>query len=214
MTAELSSSRMIRLHCPTLSKTVPLEAREEQKLDLGSIARAFGLEPSSVRLNGHFISRGIDLISSSVTWRSLLRFFSSKGLSTGKDGGAPLIVDGKLLKVGNKRTQDREGSSANGIGRRHLEEEDIIKLPHSKKLKDQGQGSGYGSLLGFKRKHLLEEVKAELSKKVKINDSPSVLDGRIHTIPSRQQSCGYMSQNTKRQREDDAIAASPVKRVR
>ncbi|PKI76766.1 hypothetical protein CRG98_002752, partial [Punica granatum] len=179
MTAELSSSRMIRLHCPTLSKTVPLEAREEQKLDLGSIARAFGLEPSSVRLNGHFISRGIDLISSSVTWRSLLRFFSSKGLSTGKDGGAPLIVDGKLLKVGNKSkrktlssedsglgngkyfvwkgTQDREGSSANGIGRRHLEEEDIIELPHSKKLKDQGQGSGYGSLLGFKRKHLLEE---------------------------------------------------------
>lgn len=92
----------VKLHCPLLSKTVPFEAREEQRLDLGSIARAFGLEPWSVRLNGHFISRGIDLISSSVTWRSLLRFFSSKGLSTGKDDGEPLVVDGKLLTAGNK----------------------------------------------------------------------------------------------------------------
>jgi hypothetical protein len=56
-----------------------------------------------LKLNGYFISRGADLISSSVTWRSLLRFFSAKGLSTGKDDKEALIVDGKLSKVGTKR---------------------------------------------------------------------------------------------------------------
>lgn len=115
----------VKLHCPSLSKTVAFEAREEQRLDLGSIARAFGLEPWSVRLNGRFISRGVDLISSSVTWRSLLRFFSSKGLSTGKDDGGPIIVDGKLLMVGNKsKRSSRSGrvleKSGNNFAREAL----------------------------------------------------------------------------------------------
>ncbi|KAL5071231.1 hypothetical protein RYX36_022118 [Vicia faba] len=38
-----------------------------QKIDFGSIAKAFGLDPSALKLNGYFISRGIDLISSSMT---------------------------------------------------------------------------------------------------------------------------------------------------
>ncbi|CAI8605672.1 unnamed protein product [Vicia faba] len=38
-----------------------------QKIDFGSIAKAFGLDPSALKLNGYFISRGIDLISSSKT---------------------------------------------------------------------------------------------------------------------------------------------------
>lgn len=92
----------INLHCPSLAKTVPVVAREEQNLDLGSIARSFGLDPWSLKLNGHFISRGMDLISSSVTWRSLFSFFSAKGLSTGTDDRDVLIVDGKLLKSGTK----------------------------------------------------------------------------------------------------------------
>lgn len=94
--------RTIKLFCPSVSRLVRLMAWDGQKLDLGSIARAFGLEPSTVKLNGHFISRGIDLVSSSVTWRSLLSFFSSKGLSTGTDEKGALIVDGKLCKVGTK----------------------------------------------------------------------------------------------------------------
>ncbi|KAK4752606.1 hypothetical protein SAY87_021404 [Trapa incisa] len=123
----------VKLQCPSLSKTVTFEAGEEQSLDLGSIARAFELEPWSVRLNGQFISRGIDMISS-VTWRSLLRFFTSKGLSTGKDDSEPLIVEGKLLTVGNKRTPDPEGSSVNcNVGAGH--EEKAISFPHPKKFK-------------------------------------------------------------------------------
>lgn len=97
-----SKGRTIKLYCPSVSKIVQLAASEEQRLDLGLIARAFGLDPSTLRLNGHFISRGVDLIASSVTWKSLLSFFSAKGLSTGKHDADALIVDGKLSKVGTK----------------------------------------------------------------------------------------------------------------
>ena len=97
-----SKPKTIKMYCPSVSKIVQLVAPEEQRLDLGFIARAFGLDPSTLRLNGHFISRGVYLISSSVTWKSLISFFSTKGLSTGKDVTDPLIVDGKLSKVGTK----------------------------------------------------------------------------------------------------------------
>ncbi|XP_039025007.1 uncharacterized protein LOC120158166 [Hibiscus syriacus] len=116
--------RTIRLFCPSVSKLVRFVACDSQKLDLGSISRLFGLDPSTVKLNGHFISRGVDLVSSSVTWRSLLSFFSFKGLSTGIDGDhkGALIVDGKLCKVGTKRAHDPQddvnlsGDSAGNTG--------------------------------------------------------------------------------------------------
>lgn len=94
--------RKIRLFCPSVSKMIECVAWIDQRLDFGSIAAAFGLEPSTVKLNGHFISRGIDLVASCVTWQSLLAFFSAKGLSTGKDEADALLVDGKLSKVGAK----------------------------------------------------------------------------------------------------------------
>ncbi|KAK4365588.1 hypothetical protein RND71_013468 [Anisodus tanguticus] len=91
--------RLIKLLCPPLSKIVPIMAWVDQRLDLGSIARAFGLDPVTVKINGHFISRGVDLIASSVTWKSLLSFFSARGVSTGDSDSASLIVEGKLSKV-------------------------------------------------------------------------------------------------------------------
>lgn len=94
--------RKIRLLCPSVSKVIDWVAWNDQKLDFKSIAAAFGLEPSTVKLNGHFISRDNDLVASCVTWKSLLAFFSAKGLSTGKDGAGALLVDGKLSKVGTK----------------------------------------------------------------------------------------------------------------
>ncbi|TXG54189.1 hypothetical protein EZV62_019445 [Acer yangbiense] len=99
----MSKPRTIKLFCPSLSKLVELVTWDEQRLDLGSIAGSFGLDPSTVKINGHFISRGVDLVSNSVTWRSLLMFFSAKGLSTGKHDRDALVVDGKLTKVGTKR---------------------------------------------------------------------------------------------------------------
>lgn len=101
--AENKARRTIKLFCPSVAKTVSLLVWEEQRLDLGSIARTFGLDPPTLKLNGHFISRGLDLIASSVTWKSLLSFFSAKGLSTGENDSSPIVVDGKLCKVGTKR---------------------------------------------------------------------------------------------------------------
>ena len=98
-----SNGRRIKLYCPSASKIAQIMAWEDQKLDLGTIARMFGIEPSTLKLNGHFISRGVDLIASSVTWKSLLSFFSSRGLSTGTHDSGALIVDGKLSKCGTKR---------------------------------------------------------------------------------------------------------------
>lgn len=94
--------RTIKLRCPSAAKTASFAAPEEQKLDLGSIARAFGVDPQTLKLNGHFIGRGSDLIASSVTWKSLLSFFSTKRLPTGEDDANPIVVDGKLCRAGTK----------------------------------------------------------------------------------------------------------------
>lgn len=94
--------KTVNLFCPSLSKAVQVIAHDDQKLDLGSIARTFGLDPATLKLNGHFISRGVDLIASSITWKSLISFFSSRGLSTGVCGSGALVVDGKLFKSGCK----------------------------------------------------------------------------------------------------------------
>ncbi|VFR02031.1 unnamed protein product [Cuscuta campestris] len=94
--------RTINLFCPSLSKLVPVVAWEDERIDLGHIARTFGIEPATLKLNGHFISRGVDLIASSVTWKSLLSFFSARGFSTGASHSDALTVDGKLSKLGTK----------------------------------------------------------------------------------------------------------------
>ncbi|XP_074346676.1 uncharacterized protein LOC141685479 [Apium graveolens] len=103
---------IINLICPyvSLSKVVQFMALEDERIDLGSISRIFGLDPLTIKINGHFISRGLDFIASSVTWKSLISFFSARGLSTGISATEPLRVDGKLCKVGTKRVHDAGGA--------------------------------------------------------------------------------------------------------
>jgi hypothetical protein len=90
------------LLCSSLSnsKIVQLVTCDDKKIDLGYIAKDFGLDPSTLRLNGYFISRGVDFISSCVTWNSLLSFFSAKGLSTGKHDYDAVLVTGKVVNKG------------------------------------------------------------------------------------------------------------------
>ncbi|MED6171431.1 hypothetical protein PIB30_040730 [Stylosanthes scabra] len=144
-------AREIKLVCPSLSnKVASIVAWEENKIDLGSIAKAFGIEPSSLKLNGHFISRGVDLISSSVTWNSLISFFSSKGLSTGQNLPDALLVTGKLTKLANKREhepQDYENgnvkvieSSENSCSSKSTTQSEAFNLPRNKKLRDGNSG--------------------------------------------------------------------------
>ncbi|KAL3725112.1 hypothetical protein ACJRO7_030171 [Eucalyptus globulus] len=172
-------ARTIMLRCPPLSRTVAIAARGDQRLDLGSIARAFGLDPATLKLNGHFVSRGADLVSPSITWRSLLSYFSSKGLPTGAGAGGALVVDGKLLRSGSKRGHDPEGvvsrscagasgdedDDRSGESRRQSEEVPVSKSNKRSKIGESVNG------LGSKRKYLSEEV--SLLKRLKINDASS-----------------------------------------
>ncbi|KAE8692142.1 GPI transamidase component Gpi16 subunit family protein isoform 1 [Hibiscus syriacus] len=225
--------RTIRLFCPSVSKLVRFVACDSHKLDVGSISRLFGLDPSTVKLNGHFISRGVDLVSSSVTWRSLLSFFSSKGLSTGTDGDhkRALIVDGKLCKVGIKRAHEPQddvnlsGDSAGNPGindagitaKRHLK--DICSVENKRLRESRSAGSHDGGEcsngIGFKRKSSMENH--SLLKKLKINETNSELKGKgnnkVSPVYSTPFKCSYLSGNMKRGREDEMIAGVPSKRI-
>ncbi|KAJ8749162.1 hypothetical protein K2173_018632 [Erythroxylum novogranatense] len=224
--------RTVRLWCPSMSnKVVTWVAWDDQKLDLGSIARAFGLDPSTLKLNGHFLSRGLDLVSSSVTWRSLLNFFSAKGLPTGENHKAALVIHGRLCKLLTKRTQDpqdngcainrRIESQGNDVsGRLPLREADLIT---NKKLKESNSGfvdyrvTGFSSV-GLKRKKLMEDI--NLLKKLKINetslDSESGKKCHSTIIPGRQFRCSYTGSGSsmKRVREDEALLAAPCKKMK
>ncbi|KAH7438348.1 hypothetical protein KP509_04G011300 [Ceratopteris richardii] len=65
-------------------------------VDVGDLASQLSLEPSSVRFNGHFISRNANLVSS-LTWRELLTFFQSKNLQSGSHPLNPMEVQGRPL---------------------------------------------------------------------------------------------------------------------
>ncbi|XP_039013752.1 uncharacterized protein LOC120143514 isoform X2 [Hibiscus syriacus] len=210
--------RTIRLFCPSVSKLVRFVACDSHKLDVGSISRLFGLDPSTVKLNGHFISRGVDLVSSSVTWRSLLSFFSSKGLSTGTDGDhkRALIVDGKLCKVGIK-TGNPGINDAGITAKRHLK--DICSVENKRLRESRSAGSHDGGEcsngIGFKRKSSMENH--SLLKKLKINETNSELKGKgnnkVSPVYSTPFKCSYLSGNMKRGREDEMIAGVPSKRI-
>ncbi|KAK7843114.1 hypothetical protein CFP56_012886 [Quercus suber] len=143
-----NKQRSIKLFCPLVSKAVWLVVWDEQRLDLGSIARTFGLDPSTLKLNGHFISRGVDFIASSVTWNSLISFFSARDFSTGKNHQDALIVDGKLTKLGSKRARDPQDAvdgsyyvaadKVDGDGTRPQAED--VNLVKNKRLKERDTG--------------------------------------------------------------------------
>ncbi|KAF9688401.1 hypothetical protein SADUNF_Sadunf02G0193500 [Salix dunnii] len=179
--------RTVKLRCPSVSSTVSFFAWDDQRLDLGSIARTFGLDPSTLKLNGYFISRGVDLISSSVTWRSLISFFSAKGLCTGKDDTEALIVDGKLSKVGTKRAHDPQSASSRsnygaevegiGVSISGQQHQDINFLMN-KRMKESNSGCDKSYQMpkwngpGLKRERSIEHH-VNLLKKLKINGANS-----------------------------------------
>lgn len=179
-------SRTIKLFCPPLSKVVGYVAREEQMLDLGSIARAFGLDPLTLKLNGHFISRGVDLISSSVTWKSLLSFFSARGLSTGADDSDALIVSGKLSKPSSKRCENEvyQRKECNDFGLKRKQWSDYVNP--------------------IKRIRVQETLAGFLAR-----------EGNLPGGMSKAQfSCSCSSETAKRRREEELSLTSPCKRSR
>ncbi|KAM6591969.1 hypothetical protein CsatA_014574 [Cannabis sativa] len=127
---------MLLLYCPSLSNLLQLAVCEDQRIDLGYIATAFGLDPLTLRINGHFIATGIDFISSYLTWNSLFSFFSAKRLSTGKyPASDPLIVHGKLFRLGTKRAHDPQDDRS-----RPEVEDDIVLPSNNKKMREADSG--------------------------------------------------------------------------
>ncbi|MQL76498.1 hypothetical protein Taro_008891 [Colocasia esculenta] len=91
---------------------------EYRGVDVGAIGQALGLDPASVRLNGYLLgARGPGLVAASVTWRSLLSFFSARGLPTGRGGcgssgvwpvSDDLAVDGPITVQGRPTSLSRD----------------------------------------------------------------------------------------------------------
>ncbi|KAJ4773150.1 amino acid-ligase [Rhynchospora pubera] len=79
-------------HTPTSEITVRLS----EGVDLGSVGRALGLYPHTVRLNGYYISRaGHYYVSPGLSWGPLLDFFAQRGLPCGNSEGDAIVVQGK-----------------------------------------------------------------------------------------------------------------------
>ncbi|CAA7013922.1 unnamed protein product [Microthlaspi erraticum] len=206
MVGEEGRRKMIRLFCPSASKIIDWVAWNDQKLDFKAIAAAFELEPSTVKLNGHFISRGIDLLATCVTWQSLLAFFSARGFSTGEDESGALFVDGKLCKVGTKRAHSdpQEDITCNDLG-----------LIRNKKLKDKCSVEEPLVSGGNKRKLLSEDRHSLKKLKLSMGDScGKYVAGRQGGNSKTPLKCSFISDGLKRTREDEMIVTSACKRTR
>lgn len=217
-------TRTIKLFCPSLSKVVQLVAPEEQRLDLGSIARTFGLNPSTLKLNGHFISRGVDFIASSVTWKSLFYFFSARGLATGTTGPGPLIVDGKLCKVGSKRARDPAGveneiNCMNEWGNRKPLHEGTNLLKKTR-LDTEYDGENYRSAkcdeMSLKRKQWLNVVIPGKKTRMAENNLGLYIgeNSLSSALPNMQFPCNLAGKNMKRMREEEMVVTDRCKRIR
>ncbi|CAN8269956.1 unnamed protein product [Cochlearia groenlandica] len=187
--------RKIRLLCPYVSKILDYVAFNDEKLDFRSIAGAFGLEPSTVKLNGHFISRDVELIASCVTWRSLLAFFLAKGLSTGKDEADAILVHGKLSKVGTKRAHY------------DLLEDNDLGLIKNKKLKD-----GESLIYGCNKRKLVYEKDSHSFKNLKLNIDNSF--GKVSIGSGSPVRCSLSHGLKRTTRDDDVIGSTSCKKIR
>ncbi|XP_051134674.1 uncharacterized protein LOC127253910 isoform X2 [Andrographis paniculata] len=219
---EKGGNRRIKLFCPSVSKIIQIIAADEQRLDLGSIARAFGLDPTTVKLNGHFISRGVDLIASSVTWKSLIGFFSSRGLSTGATDSDALVVDGKLSKIGCKRSHGIEDAGnwvLNMGGKGCSRDNKRLQCEHSRFLNNEkviSCNSGQVDMtqhntFRLKRKQCLDDRRDRKRTKFK-EDVLGWQDRKCNALKSI--SCSFLSRTMKRVRGEcyKMVAASAVKR--
>ncbi|XP_031476605.1 uncharacterized protein LOC116248131 [Nymphaea colorata] len=191
--SEKGGGTVVNLHCPSSSKPSVLRfvALEGSRLDVGTIARCFGLDPSSVRFNGYYVSRGTDFISS-LTWTSLLSFFSARGFPTGKETHDPLVVEGKPSKEAPP-----------------FDERSTFVQCESKEIDPPA-----------KRKTWFEDLaNVDLLKKRRTKDrDPELTNPRVGltTFPSstgRSLGCAVAG-NVKRLREEDMVLAAAYKRIR
>ncbi|KAI3932829.1 hypothetical protein MKX01_031811 [Papaver californicum] len=233
-------SRTVKLFCPSVSKLVPwVIQKEDENLDLGLIANTFGLEPSTLKINNHFISRGVDFVSSSVTWKSLLSFFASRGLTTGSGEHDVIVIDGRVCKPGTKRGRSnpweigtgddmsRECSRLSDDAKGSMEDINLFK-----KIKTNACNSGVCQPLSASfsggceeikfnsiavtRKPLVEDVNPLKKKKISESSSGKLNFPMPSSVVRSVRNCigGSISGSLKRLRIDEMIMAAPSKRQR
>ena len=92
------------LHNTLSGRSLRYVADLESRADLGTIAGFFSLNPISLRLNGHFISSsggsgggggGHGCFISNLSWKQILCYFDSRGLSSGRHALSPVSVEGR-----------------------------------------------------------------------------------------------------------------------
>lgn len=187
----------VKLRHAASERVLDFVATEDAKLDVGTIARGFGLNPSSVKFNDIYVSRGPDFISS-VTWSNLLGYFVKKGYSTGESVQDPILVDGKPCD-----------SSGAWIHVNHLEDPNLCKT------EEAGPG-------GKRRIPLEDSMNVNVLKKRKILEENFDVDFKSHLQQNE-----HIAQNDgdslnlncnmelkKRRRSDEMLAFSPCKRAR
>ncbi|XP_057809067.1 uncharacterized protein LOC131023531 isoform X2 [Salvia miltiorrhiza] len=179
---------MIEVVCPSLSKAIQIVAVDDQKVDLGSIARPLGLDPNTLKLNGYFIARGPHHIASSLTWKSIIAFFSARRLPTGAAASAALLVDGKIASKRSHDVANVTGEIGCFRDSKRPQHDHCSRIP----------GLHKASWLCLKRKCWLED------------------EGRVKRarLDEGRFSCSIISKNLKRMRIDEIVAAMPLKKLR
>ncbi|XP_042435607.1 uncharacterized protein LOC122021552 [Zingiber officinale] len=187
---------------PGGGKLAAIPVSTDGGVDLGAVGRALGLEPSSVRLNGHFVSRGPDFVSS-LTWGSLLDFFACRGLPHGASELDPVVVQGKPSIVPDHLCFKRKMT---------LEDE----TPHKKNKFNQDKSS----FIRGREGDLDETDSLCIKRKLKLEDDcQKIVDcssGIKHELfkPLTVVSFGCVNGHGKRSRQHDLVPEFPCKRVR
>ncbi|XP_062229771.1 uncharacterized protein LOC133927354 [Phragmites australis] len=176
-------------------------------VDLARVGLALGLDPTTVRLNGYFLSRGPDHVSSAVTWRALLAFFAARGLPTGAHADAPVAVHAKpaappasdpttLLCSKRKSVLEVEKCPKK---RKPRENRSALSKPRDDLLSDE-------IILGLKRRLRLEDTSP--AKKIKQLEYSSDTQQPVNF------SCSFVNGNGKRPPDEEMVTSLPWKRVR
>ncbi|CAD6235332.1 unnamed protein product [Miscanthus lutarioriparius] len=212
--------------------TVAIAVDGGSGVDLARVGLALGLDPASVRPNGYFLSRGPGHVCSAVTWRALLAFFAKRGLPTGADAAAPVVVHGKpaapTAPASDPTTppcpKRKPGVEVERCPKKSKPQENKSALPKRRHdvLSDE-------IILGLKRRLRLDdpipakkikqvERDSETQQPVKFSCGFVNANGKRLRDEETQQpvkfSCGFVNANGKRLRDEEMITSLSCKRVR
>lgn len=145
-------------------------------VDIGEIGRRLGVNPATIRLNGHFLSTtgGTHRFVSTVTWDSLLSFFSTRGFSTGTSDCDAIVVQGKPASSSSAASD----SEANG----HLSSKRKMKLEDESPVKRNRVSGSFSS--ACKTKDEVDVDSISIDRRLKLDDDVTAKRPKISHVNS------------------------------